>query len=101
MPTARRKVPYRAALSDNLLDRNRWSKVGAYTAPQKEDKSELMKLVSSLQPGGPKYNHFWYMKFIHNQLYTCGGAFNFAGHSRYPSRYHPGIEPGQLDHLSG
>lgn len=66
---------YRAALSDNLLDRNRWSKVGAYTAPKKEDKSELMKLVSSLQPGGPKYNHFWYMKFIHNQLYTCGGAF--------------------------
>lgn len=66
---------YQASLSANLLDKNNWSKVGNYTAKKQADKSELRKLVATLQPGGPRYNHFWYMKFANNQLYTCGGAF--------------------------
>lgn len=66
---------YRASLSQNLLDKNNWSLVGGYGSKTQEDQTELKKLVSTLQPDGPKYNHFWYMKFANNQLYTCGGAF--------------------------
>lgn len=66
---------YRASLSQNLLDKNNWSLVGGYVSKTQEDQTELKKLVSTLQPDGPKYNHFWYMKFANNQLYTCGGAF--------------------------
>ena len=66
---------YRASLSQNLLDKNNWSLVGGYVSKMQEDQTELKKLVSTLQPDGPKYNHFWYMKFANNQLYTCGGAF--------------------------
>lgn len=66
---------YRALLTANLLDKNNWNHVGEYVEKQAEDKSELKQLVSTLKPGGPKYNHFWYMKFANNRLYTCGGAF--------------------------
>ena len=66
---------YSASLTDNLLDKSNWKKVGGYIAKQQEDKNELKQLVSTLNPGGPKYNNFWFMKFSHNQLYTCGGAF--------------------------
>lgn len=66
---------YRALLSTNLLDKSNWSRVGEYVKKQAEDKSKLKQLVSTLNPGGPKYNHFWYMKFANNRLYTCGGAF--------------------------
>lgn len=66
---------YRAPLSVNLLDKNNWSKVGGYAAKQQADKSELKQMVSTLNPGGPKYNYFGFMKFVNNQLYTCGGGF--------------------------
>lgn len=66
---------YRAPLSVNLLDKNNWSKVGGYAAKQQADKSELKQMVSTLNPGGPKYNYFGFMKFANNQLYTCGGGF--------------------------
>lgn len=66
---------YRAPLSVNLLDKNNWSKVGGYAAKQQADKSELKQMVSTLNPGGPKYNYFGFMKFAYNQLYTCDGGF--------------------------
>lgn len=66
---------YRAPLTVNLLDKNNWQRVGSYVAKTQEDKTELKQLVSTLNPGGPKYNYFWYMKFAYGQLYTCGGAF--------------------------
>ena len=66
---------YRASLATNLLDKNNWSKIGNYVIKKQEDKSGLKQIVSTLQPGGPKYNYFWYMKFAQNRLYTCGGSF--------------------------
>lgn len=72
---------YSASLTDNLLDKSNWKKVGGYAAKQQEDKSELKQLVSTLNPGGPKYNYFWDMKFINNKLYTCGGGY-YSGISR-------------------
>ena len=70
------KGKYCAKLSDNLLDKNSWSRVGEYTAKPEEDKSALKQLVSTLNPGGPKYNYFGFMKFANGQLYTCGGGYN-------------------------
>ena len=69
---------YRAPLTTNLLDKNNWSKVGGYAAKKQEDKNELKQLVSTLNPGGPKYNYFGYMTFKRNQLYTCGGGYNIV-----------------------
>ncbi len=66
---------YSAPLSTNLLDKKNWSKIGNYISKKEEDKGELQKLVSTLNPGGPKYNYFWFMKYAYNQLYTCGGGF--------------------------
>lgn len=67
---------YRSLLTSNLLDKNNWSKVGNYVAKKQEDKSELKQIVSTLNPGGPKYNYFGFMKFDNGQLYTCGGGYN-------------------------
>lgn len=73
---------YTALLSDNLLDKNKWNKEGGYSAKVEEDKSELKQLVSTLNPGGPKYNYFGCMRFTNNQLYTCGGGFSYMEFSR-------------------
>lgn len=69
---------YRAPLSVNLLDKNNWLRSGSYTAKQQKDNSEVKQLVSTLNPGGPKYNYFGFMKFAYGQLYTCGGGFSYS-----------------------
>ena len=66
---------YHALLTSNLLDKNNWSKVGGYAAKKQEDKSTLKQIVGTLQPGGPKHNYFYCMRFINNLLYTCGGLW--------------------------
>lgn len=66
---------YSATLSSNLLDKNSWTRIGGYVAKTEIDKSELKQLVSTLNPGGPKYNYFGFMKFANGQLYTCGGGY--------------------------
>lgn len=67
---------YAAALADNLLDKASWSRVGEYKARQKTIPQDLLSLVATLRPGGPKYNYFGYMKFYNGKLYTCGGGYN-------------------------
>lgn len=32
-------------------------------------------IAQDINPDGPKYNYFWYMKFANDRLYTCGGGF--------------------------
>ena len=71
-----------APLSTNLLDKKNWSRTGEYVAKTQEDKSELKQLVSTLNPGGPKYNYFGFMRFTNNQLYTCGGGYSYADLNR-------------------
>ena len=66
---------YSALLTSNLLDKNNWSKVGGYVAKKQEDKSALKQIVGTLQPGGPKHNYFYCMRFVNNLLYTCGGLW--------------------------
>lgn len=38
------------------------------------DYDTYIETVKTLSPGGPKYNNFGFMKFVNNQLYTCGGG---------------------------
>ena len=64
---------YRALLTDNLLDKNKWSRVGNYSAQQKTIDPDLLAIAQTLDPGGPKYNCFGFLKFTQGALYTCNG----------------------------
>ena len=33
-------------------------------------------MISTLNPGGPKYNYFAYLKYTNDKLYTSGGGTN-------------------------
>lgn len=43
--------------------------------PYKDNYDEYITLVSTLQPEGPSYNHFYESKFLNGTLYTTGGYF--------------------------
>ena len=83
---------YCALLNQNLLDKKNWTKVGDYTAKIHDEKNELKQIVSTVNPGGPKYNYFWGMRLVDNLLYTCGGGF---GHIVDTNR------PGTIQVLNG
>lgn len=40
-----------------------------------KDVSKYKSVVATLNPGGPKYNHFYESKFSNGKLYTTGGYF--------------------------
>lgn len=67
-----------ANLNTNLIDKSNWQT--ATTAPSFDedtsDYDENIQLVKTLQPGGPKYNNFYFMRFLNNSLYTCGGLYH-------------------------
>lgn len=67
---------WRGRLTDNLLDKANWRRVGNYSARQKTMDPDLLALVNTLNPGGPKYNHFGDMKFTNGSLYTVPGGYN-------------------------
>lgn len=66
---------YQASLTANLVDKSQWSRVGDYVPKQAEDKQDLREAVKNANPGGPKYNNFYYIKYEQDRLYSCGGAF--------------------------
>lgn len=41
-----------------------------------KDYNEYKTLVSTLNPGGPKYNYFGFLKYDNDRLYSCGGGSN-------------------------
>ena len=68
------------SLSDNLIDPSNWKlnndlPANAF-AEDNSDYETYYPLVSTLSPGGPKYNYFGYLKFGNDRLYTCGGGTN-------------------------
>ncbi len=67
---------YRALTTSNLQDKSNWIRVGEYVAPTEENKDSLIAFAKTLNPGGPKYNYFGFMKFYNGKLYTCGGGYN-------------------------
>lgn len=66
---------YRALLTDNLLDPNKWTRYGNYVKQQKSMNETLLAMVKTLNPGGPKYNQFGFLKLYGGKLYTCNGMF--------------------------
>lgn len=62
---------YSCSINDNLLDKNNWQRTASYIAKKQEDKTELMDIVKTLCPDGPKSNSFGCLKFKHGRLYTC------------------------------
>lgn len=43
--------------------------------PYQDNYDEFINIVSTLNPGGPAYNHFYESKFLNGKLYTSGGYF--------------------------
>lgn len=66
---------YKGVQTDNLLDRNNWTRVGEHTARNKTMDAELLAKAKALNPGGPKYNRFFNMTFRNERLYSVGGLF--------------------------
>lgn len=75
---------YSSLLTANLLDKNNWKRQGDYTPKTKTVDPDLLAIVKDLNPGGPKYNFFEYMKFADGKLYTCGGGYNTIDDSMRP-----------------
>ncbi|SFO69589.1 hypothetical protein [Prevotella sp. tf2-5] len=45
-------------------------------AEDNSDYDKYIELVKTLNPGGPKYNYFGYMKLFNDNLYTANGNYN-------------------------
>lgn len=69
------KGEYSAILTDNLLDKNNWTRVGDYVEESVENIDSLKTFASTLNPGGPKCDYFGFMKYYNGSLYTCGGGY--------------------------
>lgn len=67
---------YKGVMTDNLLDKNNWTRTANYVAQTKTVDPELKELVATLEPGGPKYNYFHSMKLHNGNLYTTGGRLS-------------------------
>lgn len=67
-----------ASLTDNLLDPNNWSTTTNYDASifseDRTDYNKHLATVKTLNPGGPKYNAFGFMRFYNNKLYTSNSS---------------------------
>ena len=40
------------------------------------DGETIIPSLTDINPDGPKYNYFGFLKYINNTLYSCGGGFN-------------------------
>ncbi|MBP1539746.1 MAG: Por secretion system protein [Prevotella sp.] len=66
---------YSALLTANLIDKKSWSRTGNYRNPTKTIDPEQLALVNTLEPGGPFYNYFNFLRIYNGKLYSVGGAF--------------------------
>lgn len=72
----RAKGIYRAPMKANLSDPNQWTRFGDFRWKQDTTDEDLQALVKTLTPGGPKTNHFGFLKIYGGKLYTCNGVFS-------------------------
>lgn len=73
------------SLKSNLIDPNNWKKTITYPSFDEDstDYKNYIETVKKLNPGGPKYNHFFNMQMYHGKLYTVGGGwYQFANFRR-------------------
>ena len=73
------KTVYAGNLTSNLIDKHNWELTTDYpTSLFTQDLSDwntYAETVNSLQPGGPKHNHFAFMRLKNGTLYTVGGGY--------------------------
>lgn len=98
---SKEKGLYCARLSDNLLDKSVWKRVGEYKANDEnmrlvaddtnkcfwtaDENNSLtayklvdgnkVTTVTAVKPDGPAYNYYGYMVYNEGRLYTCGGGY--------------------------
>ena len=48
-------------------------------AEDNSDYNKYIDLVKTLNPDGPKYNDFGFMRFYNGKLYTCNGDYDHSG----------------------
>lgn len=74
--TAQNKT-YKASITANLIDKTNWTQTTSFPPDifTKDNSAyeENIDLVKTLQPGGPKYNYFGFLKLTDGKLYTCNG----------------------------
>lgn len=70
---------YAASLKANLLDKSVWVKEQNYIDKDRTVDPSLLETVASLNPGGPKHNHFGVLRFAYGKLYTAGGGYTEDG----------------------
>ena len=67
-----------ASVASNLLDPNNWTATDDYPSDtfvfDLSDWESYYDLVSTLNPGGPKYNLFGYMKYVNGKLITSDNS---------------------------
>ena len=80
---------YAGKLTANLIDPSNWTLTTDYDTSifdvSTADWDEYIETVKTLQPGGPKYNLFGFMRLKNNRLYTVGGGFSAYSETNYPA----------------
>ena len=96
---------YLAPLTSNLIDKHNWSPTNAYGknnfAADTTDWDNYISIVETLQPGGPKYNHFGFMRFRDNVLYTTGCGTELDQRPATPQILHNGEWTTLQDDMTG
>ena len=72
---SRKNGLYEGNLTDNLLDKNNWTRTGNFQGYSQQIDSEILEIINRLAPGGPKYNYFTFMTMHNDNLYSTGGYF--------------------------
>ena len=71
---------HRGSLSNNLIDKSNWTVVTEYSgslfADDNSDWEKYYSTVEKLNPDGPDYNLFYYIKVFNGKLYSTGGLFS-------------------------
>lgn len=72
---------WKGSLKTNLIDHSNWQQTSTYPsfAEDLTDYNQYIDLVKTLQPGGPKYNYFGFLKLVDGKLYSCNGNYSNTG----------------------
>lgn len=79
---------FTGSLDSNLIDSHNWTETSApadVIKAEQNDWDEYIDIVRTLSPGGPKYNHFGFMRIKNGILYTCGGGYGADGDLNRPA----------------
>ena len=76
---------YQGNFQSNLQDKTNWKRVGEYQKRQQAMDDALLATVQALNPGGPTYNNFGFIRFHNGKLYTVGGGYTMLKEQYLPA----------------